>query len=251
MSDDRDVFYAMFGLGFGVWGFFHGFQTFRKKQLIDDIPTSTVRGLAMGMVELTGRAGREVLLKGPLTKEDCVAYTYLIERYESSGKSGRWVTVAKGDSFQRDFFVEDDTERITVVPQGAEFICNVVFSLNNEWGTSIPSNLIDFMAGNGISYGGFFGNSTMRFTERNIKPGEQVFVLGTAKKNDNASAAQPDDVVIGLGETEKTFIISDKSQKDLDQSLGGQIVWGILGGAAAALFCLWYILTRFGIIHSF
>ncbi|MCC6758981.1 MAG: hypothetical protein IT395_05095 [Candidatus Omnitrophica bacterium] len=191
MSDDRDIAFAFLGLGAGIFLFFNGFRIFRKKQLIDNVPTSTVRGMAMGLVELSGRAVRGAPLKGPLSREDCAAYTYCIERYERRGKSSSWVTIAKGDSFHCSFDVEDETGKVTVMPYGVEFICNVRYFFETGLMTPLPPNLSGFMNNAGISYGGFFGNSRLRFTERNIQPGEPIYVLGTAKKT-NAALADAD-----------------------------------------------------------
>ena len=182
MSDDRDILYACIGFGGGIWWFFQGFKLFRKKQLIDNIPTSTVRAMAMGLVELSGRAQRATPLKGPLSQEDCVAYTYLIERYEQRNKSSSWVTIAKGNSFQCSFDLEDDTGRVTIVPQNVEFIVDPAYSFTTGWGKALTPNLINFMNASSISYRGLFGNHTLRFTECNIKPGDSIYVLGTAKK---------------------------------------------------------------------
>ena len=79
MADDRDIVYAFFAAGFGVWSFFRGFKRLRRKRLIENIPTSTIRGLAMGLVELYGEARTKTPLKSPLTKADCVLYMYKIE----------------------------------------------------------------------------------------------------------------------------------------------------------------------------
>ena len=305
MSDDRDIGYAFLGLATGVVLFFNGFRIFRKKQLIDNVPTSTVRGMAMGLVELSGRASRTSFLKAPLSREDCVAYTYQIERYEQRGKSSSWVTIAKGDSFQCSFDLDDGTGKVTVMPYGAEFICHVRYFLETGLMTPPTPNLISFMTGAGISYGGLFGNYTLRFTERYIMPDEPIYVLGTAKKTNaalgdadayksklarrlnevksdpkfmaevdtdkdgnisdeewqkavmkvehdllqseviSAAASQLPDVVIGKGDLEKTFIISDESQKDLDATFGWQIIGGVFGGAAITVACLWYLLMRF------
>src|SRR5689334_6443470 len=114
MSKDSDIIYAFFGAGYGIWSFFKGFGLFRKKQLIDDVPTSTIRGLAMGLVELSGRAQREVVLYAPFSNVDCVAYYYQIERYERRGKSSRWVQIASGNSFACPFYIEDDTGKVLV-----------------------------------------------------------------------------------------------------------------------------------------
>ena len=306
MSDDRDILLACLGFGGGIWWFFNGFKLFRKKQLIDNIPTSTVRAMAMGLVELSGRACRQTPLKAPFTQEDCVAYTYLIERYERREKSSSWVTIAKGNSFQCSFDLEDETGRVTIVPHNVEFIVDAAYSFTTGWGKALPVNLINFMTKNSIAYRGLFGNHTLRFTERSICVGDPIYVLGTAKKivssvqehqirksrlverlnevkSDPKFMAQADtnkdghisedewqravlkveqellqnemsqatedipDVVIGQGETEKTFIVSNKSQEDLDQSFAWQMIGGILGGAMATVVCLWYLLVRFGI----
>ncbi len=243
MSDDRDIAFAGFGLLAGVGLFFGAFQLFRKKQLIDNIPTSTVRGMAIGLVELCGRPKREPFLKGPISGEDCVLYDYRVERYEQSGKSSRWVTIASGNSFELSFYLEDDTGCVMVLPQGAEFISGDTYTYTTGWGSPLTGNLMSFMDRNAISYKGFLGNYTLRFTERTIKPSQSVYVLGTAKKIQNTSGLE--DVVVAKGETESTFIISNESQKDLDETLGWQIVMGVFGGAALTVGCLWYLLMRF------
>ncbi len=77
MSDNRDIGCAIICFCFGVWSFFDGFKRLREKRLVENIPTSTVRGLAMGLVELGGKAENTALLKSPLTKTECVLYQYL------------------------------------------------------------------------------------------------------------------------------------------------------------------------------
>ncbi|MFH1889154.1 MAG: GIDE domain-containing protein [Candidatus Omnitrophota bacterium] len=185
MSDDRDILYAVMGCGFGVWFFFRGFNRLRRKRLIENIPTSTIRGLAMGLVELYGKAEKTPPLKSPFTKTECVLYKYLIEEYRKSGKSGHWVSIASGDSFYSPFRLDDGTGRIMVFPQHAELIMPV----DNEFRTgivnrSLPEAAIDFMETNGIRYKNWLGMRTLRFKEWLIRPGEMVYVLGSAKKDD-------------------------------------------------------------------
>ncbi|HNV24299.1 MAG TPA: hypothetical protein PKH98_05360, partial [Candidatus Omnitrophota bacterium] len=94
MPEDRSIGTALFLFGVGVFIFFGGFQSLRRKRKIENIPTSTIRGLALGLVELVGKAKKnKILHKSPLTKTDCDFYRYQIERYQSSGKSSRWVTI--------------------------------------------------------------------------------------------------------------------------------------------------------------
>ena len=75
-------FWVIFGFGFGIVGFFWGFTRFRRKRRIENIPTSTVRGMALGIVELVGQARKFALFETPLSKKVCVFYKYIVERLE-------------------------------------------------------------------------------------------------------------------------------------------------------------------------
>ncbi|MBM3245568.1 MAG: hypothetical protein FJZ15_07260, partial [Candidatus Omnitrophica bacterium] len=169
MSDSRDIGYAAFGFFFGIWSFFRGFKRLRRKRLIENLPTSTVRGLAMGLVELCGLAENSTLLKSPLTETECVLYKYLIEEYRSSGKSGHWAKIAEGNSFYVPFWLDDGTGKIMVLPQGAELILPVDFECRSTITGSLPDSVIKFMEKSGISYRAWFGRRTLRFKEWYIR----------------------------------------------------------------------------------
>lgn len=304
-NDDRDIAYALFGFCFGIWSFFWGFKRLRRKRLIENIPTSTVRGLAMGLVELKGVAESLSILKSPLTNSECVLYKYLVEEYRSSGKSGRWVTIASGDSFLKPFWLKDETGKIMVLPQGAELILPCDYKFSMGIGRQIPANLIEFMGKNNISYKCWFGKRTLRFKEWFIQPNENVYVLGSAKKTEgsnvdykkellrrieelksnphkmkevdlnkdgkvseeewdravekieekmledtlkNTQTENPSDVIIGKGDEEKVFMISDHSEKELIGKLAKECFLGVYGGAALSLVTLAYLLFRFGFL---
>jgi hypothetical protein len=180
MSDDRDIGNALIFLGVGVYLFFWGFKRLRRKRKIENIPTSTVRGLAMGLVELVGKAKKEMILKGPLSGEDCVFYRYTVERYQSSGKSGRWVIIAKGDSTACPFWLEDGTGKVLVLTQTAEWIMPVDYSFETGLGKSLAPNLIEFLEKNNIKYHSFLGNYPLRFKEWHVSEDDSLYVLGTA-----------------------------------------------------------------------
>ncbi|MEK6567962.1 MAG: GIDE domain-containing protein, partial [Candidatus Omnitrophota bacterium] len=184
MSDDRDIGWAAFGFGFGIWSFFWGFTRLRRKRLIENIPTSTIRGMAMGLVELTGKARRVKTLRGPLSGFDCVAYRYLVERYEQRGKSGSWVTIAQGDSFYCPFWIDDGTGKVLVAPQAAELILKVSYEFKTGLGKSIPDNLTEFLNTNSIRHKTGFFASSLRFKEWDIFPEQTVYVLGSARKKE-------------------------------------------------------------------
>lgn len=188
MSDDsRDVLYSIFFFFSGIASFFYGFNRLRRKRLIENTPTSTVRGLALGLVELCGKAQKTVLLESPLTQTECVLYKYLVEEYRRSGKSGHWATIAKGDSFYSPFWLDDATGRIMVFPKGAELVLPADYRFSTGLGRSLPENLITFMDGSGISYRGWLAVRRLRFTEWYIKEGDNVYVIGTAGKSQEHS----------------------------------------------------------------
>ncbi|MBN2121218.1 MAG: hypothetical protein JW734_09235 [Candidatus Omnitrophica bacterium] len=299
--NEATVYVVLFFL-FGIGAFFWGFMRLRRKRLIENIPTSTIRGLALGLVELTGKAKRDKPLKSPLTGTDCVLYRYTIERYEKRGRSSSWVTIAKGDTYYCPFWIDDGTGKIFVFPQGAEMILPVDYEFTTGWGRTLPLNLSGFMDRHGIRYRNLFGVATLRFKEWCICPDETVYVLGVAKKSqknlddykdklfkrikelkdnpdkmkavdlnkdgqispeewDSAvskieqglleeeinSCQRNDlaDVIIGKGDVEKIFIISDYSQKDLVNTLFWQSLLGVFGGGVVSLVALWLLILRF------
>lgn len=219
MSDDRDIGYALMGFAFGIWSFFWGFNRLRRKRLIENIPTSTVRGLAMGLVELYGKAKKKTLLKSPLTKTECVLYKYLIEEYRSSGKSGRWVKIASGDSFFSPCCLDDATGRILVFPKGAELIFPVDYEFKTGLGKTISGNLIEFMENNNISFRSWFGNRALRFKEWYIREDEDLYVLGTAKKSDSF----PEELKSQLMQRLKELKEDAKKLKEVDLDKDGSI----------------------------
>jgi hypothetical protein len=261
MSDKgNDIVYAAFFLGMGILSFFKGFKRLNEKRLIENTPTSTVRGLAMGLVELAGKARKTRVIKTPLSGIECVFYRYTVERYQRSGKSGKWVVIASGDSCYCPFLLDDGTGTIVVSPQHAELIMPVDYRFETGPCRSLPDNLIDFMVNNGLEYRGFLGNYSLRFKEWFIEPDDDVYVLGTAQKRaevntdkdgiisqeECAPTAQGDtaDVVIGKGDVKQAFIISDESQTQITQGLSWQVFFGVFGGATLSLAMLAYLLFR-------
>lgn len=244
MSDSRDVGYAIFGLGFGVWYFFHGLGVLRKKRFIESIPTSTVRGLAIGLVELNGKAKKTKELQSPLTGTECTFYRYTIERYESSGRSSRWVLINQNDSAACPFYLDDNTGQIMVLPQGAEYVMPVNYTFTTGLGSGLPDNLIHFMEENGIAYKGLFGNYKLRFNEWHIKPDDTVFVVGTAQRNET-------DVIVAKSDDGQVFIVSDESPTQVVKSFSWRAWGGIWGGSVLSLVLLAYLLFRLGLWARF
>lgn len=172
----------------GIWLFFDGFRKWRRKRLIENIPTSKIRSMAMGLVELQGKATQWLYtLKGPLSGRDCVFYKFLVERYERRGKNSSWVKVADGGSNDNLFHLDDGTGKVLINPRRAEINLDQpdFFFESGLFGGDIPSNLVNFLEQNSIRYQTWFGKQRMRFREWDICPNDQVYVLGSVARNEN------------------------------------------------------------------
>jgi len=215
------IAHILFFFGFGVWSFFSGFKKLRRKRKIENIPTSTVRGLAIGLVELIGRAEKKVNLISPFSQKECAYYKYKVERLQSSGKSSRWVTIARGDSSGSPFWLNDGTGKILVFPKGAETILPTSFRFESAIGRGFPGNLVAFMDKQRISYGGFLGNHRLRFFEWCMTDGVNAYVLGTAKSVNSQKYLEDykDKLIQRLEEIKKNPI----AMKEVDIDKDGKI----------------------------
>lgn len=96
-----------------VLSFGYGFYHLRIKRKIENVPTSRIRSVAMGMVEVKGRALRKYALVTPMSHVPCVYYR--LTRYRKD-KNNRWKVVGVTTSDNASFFLEDDTGRIEINP---------------------------------------------------------------------------------------------------------------------------------------
>ncbi len=106
------VFPGLLSIGL-FWG---GFYFIRLKRRVENTPTSKVRSIAMGMVEVHGRASRMYALVAPMTQAPCVFYR--LRKYRRD-RNEQWKLVREVDSRHVPFQVDDGTGRVTVDPAGA------------------------------------------------------------------------------------------------------------------------------------
>lgn len=119
-SDTKLDFYAAAGFLAGIWLFYEGFRKLRLKKFIQALPTSKARSMAMGTVEVFGTAHPHEPLEDPIYKRPCVFYHVKVQEQRGSGKRSKWVTVYDEGSFDKPFWVQDETGRVPIFPQGAE-----------------------------------------------------------------------------------------------------------------------------------
>ena len=95
--------------------FWYTFYFLRMKRQIENTPTSKVRSVAMGMVEVKGQAIRSYALISPMSNTPCVFYR--LTKYRRNMKN-QWQVNSVSSSDNVPFLLEDDTGRVEIDPAG-------------------------------------------------------------------------------------------------------------------------------------
>jgi hypothetical protein len=109
-------------LGFLAVGgilFIHSFVLLKRKRTIENCPTSKIRSMPMGHIEVRGAVQQKYYLKSPYTFTDCVYYSYKIYEEERTKDGYRYQLREWGNSGHIPFYLEDDTGRVLVQPKEA------------------------------------------------------------------------------------------------------------------------------------
>ena len=239
MRPDGHWLFLAFGTVAGLGLSAYGVAVNNRKRLIESIPTSAVRSLAVGLVEVSGSAQPErTPLRAPFSGLPCVLYSYTVEERRQSGKESRWETVAKGTS-DEPFYVQDETGRVLIVPFDAQLILPDTRTTRTNWTGALPEETILGLLKLGIAVDGWFGQKTIRCSEAVILPQERVYVLGTAQEQRRAGDDLENSAQLYIGSSQDhEFIISDRSEKELLSRLQWQLWASIGGGPALTLLCL-------------
>lgn len=201
-----------------------GLYYYKKKTLIADTPTSKIRSIAMGLVEIFGQVKpmQDRVLKSPFSDKDCVYYQYIIEEYRSNGKNSSWITIKKGEQ-KNLFYLKDDTGEILIDPTGAQIEAKKDFEYQSNLGRDPPEQVIRFLTENNLTHEGFFGlNKTMRYRETIIALDDSLYIMGTAGENPynkEKTTNHVDSIMIQKGKYEKQYYISDKNEKKILKNL--------------------------------
>ena len=246
--------FLFLGYIIGIGLLVNGFVLMRKKQVILNTPTSKIRSMALGLVELSGKAApcRHALIS-PLLKEECVYYSYTVQE---KGKN-TWVTILDGYS-DLPFYLDDGTGMALVDPGRAE--TDLKASLRGIGGRSkeffpllkqfylerlIPDSVSRLKESDPEKYEkrlekDFKKATEYFYTEKLIVPGESLYVVGTAAKT--ADAADPQsyekNIIITKGANDPAFIISDRREGSVVKRLSWQAPLNLLGGGVLLAACL-------------
>lgn len=272
------------GLGAGL--FLFGFMRLRVKRLIEDTPSSKVRSVAMGLTEVSGIARAKYPMKSPISGADCVYFRFLVEK-ETRGSRGRshWSTVRQGVSTAY-FYVEDETGKLLVDPMGAEGMLVRDYYTTDSSGSLFGSKMRYsewyILPGDYV----YVLGSVRKFKDAGLDRKERLAERLRQLKQDavkmqsidtdgdgqvsaeewdrarqkvedelykeelNSPPAQDDDLVLAQGDIEKTFIVSDRDEKEVAGSIGLRCFFAAGGGAALLLAMAVSFIARTGLLAS-
>ena len=111
---------ALGGIAVSLYLYFIGFRTFRKYRLLANIPRSAIRSLAMGLVQIHGKAKSESTVPAPLTGKPCLHYKVNVSIKLRDDK-GRRTSYRLSEDDGVPFYCEDQTGRVLVDAHGADF----------------------------------------------------------------------------------------------------------------------------------
>lgn len=254
MSDEgRILIYAFIGLGAGAYLFLNGFIWFRQKRTIENMPTSKARSLAMGLVEVCGKAKayKAKLFRSPFSNQKCLWCKWAVEEYRSNGKYSQWVTVRNG-LMSNYFLLDDGTGEVLVDPSEAR----IDIPLDNELksGTfrkTLTKTAITFLESQNYSHTTLFGmNKGVRLREYYIAPDDKLYIMGTAGDNPfvEEATAQKNEADIMIQKGKDFYFISDKNEKEVIAQFNLKVFGGLIGGSALIVGSLAVIFWFFGIL---
>jgi len=273
------------GFGAGLVLFVKGFRVYREYRVLLDTPEMPIRSIAMGLVEIHGKAQAVQTVASPVTQTPCCFYKVDIDRWVRDRSGGHWSHSATDADGVR-FYLEDASGKVLVDAHGAEYdlirtaqaetgrglgrsmgrqlfgqgdpalatgpmasdadLLAYAQSAVNARGSSFSLDARSFLPslGGTINLGGGFAGR-YRLSEYLILPGHWYDVTGTCAENP-APQDEYDRNLIMKGTNEPTFLISWRSEKEIERTLRNRAALHIFGGAALSVGCLGILLAKFG-----
>lgn len=189
------------GFGLAMW---------RRRWTIADTPTSDAAHVFVGTNEVEGRAvpvDRPIV--APYTAVECVWYRSLLEKEERDDRGRtRWATVAD-DASVAPFWVEDDSGRVLLRPQGAAVYATERRRAEHPGPPTRHSGLMLLARLDGAELPPpVLDTARYRSTEWLIRPGEAVYVLGEATLRRDAVALELAPCDPGSGIARRSLLVS-------------------------------------------
>jgi E3 Ubiquitin ligase len=227
----RLILWPFLGAAVGVYLFYRGFLLLARRRLILNTPASKTRSAALGLVELSGLAVGPYTVTAPITGTFCYYYRSTVWEWKRSGRSSSWQIVAN-ESLHVPFYLDDNTGRVLVDPQGADV--DIHRDFHEQYNQSFFSNYSDLPAGvsNFLARHGVSPEHNLKVEEYCIKPKNALFVLGTLRENPGLSVS-PDPVqnqtasehTLSIGKTSIRFSAGTSAEAAIDADMPQEVIW--------------------------
>lgn len=222
-----------------------GFVKYRELSFISGTPTSKIRSMPMGMVEIKGKAlelGDQGTLRAPFSGKECLAYRYEVKEYRRSGDDSRWETINMGTESSQ-IVIDDGTGQLVVNPKGADLELGELNSYRINSTDEANQHIQSFVQENS-GPGGLVFENDRKYKEWILKPGEKTYVLGYASTEKGRNGEYP---IIKEDDRQRTFMISDKSEKKLVNSKKWKARIYSVGGVLASIMFYALVISYAGI----
>jgi hypothetical protein len=130
------------------------------------LPTSKIKSVAMGLVEIQGKLIMKEPLFSPVAREECIGYYYTIEDVTRDKEGKNSYTTIHKETQCNLFQMQDDTGTIEVHPEGIELI---------------------FIEETNVSY-----NGQKRYKETLLKSGQEMLLVGAADSRNGEAFIRKD-----------------------------------------------------------
>jgi len=255
------------GFGASLYYFFKGLQVFREYRVLMDTPQTPIRSVAMGLVDIHGKATTDQPVTSPVTNTPCCFYKVDIERWITDKSGGNWIQIATDAEGPR-FYLEDASGKVLVDAHHAEYdllpsACVVTARDSSSPGERIvskrkrasrggreplpPADLFSYAAGASARHSAWGGgvHGRFRLTEFLVVPDHWYDITGTCVENPKPQDER-DRSMIAKGTHEPTFLITWRGEKEIRGTLRKRAAKHIFGGGAVAIVCLGLFLLIHG-----
>ena len=183
-----------------LFGWF-GFRSLQVKRHMENLPTSKVRSVAMGMVEVQGYARRKYALVSPMTHQPCVFYR--LRKYQRDDESHPWQEYSSTDCGPIPFDLQDDTGRLAIDPAGA-----TIKTKHRQEGISTSASLVFSALG--------CSDTNDKWVEEIIPEGTFIYVTGFARAEERAGTSLRERTVAALRELKQNRHRMQRYDRDGD-----------------------------------
>jgi hypothetical protein len=239
-------------MGFGALLVYGGRQNYQKLRLLGAMPMTAIRSLGAGLVHILGKAVGEDRLVSPLTRQPCFYYQVIIER--PGGRGSRWAMCLRHTEHRR-FYLEDASGKVLVDLHRAQLDVTQTFqttigpaaergqvgaSGHSDWelrdylsrthlqiqteranrGESLPRAIMNMEGSVSMLPADFSALDAplhLRFTETCVLVDRDYNILGTCLENPHPNGEE-DRKIISWGQNKNPFLISCKSEPELEKS---------------------------------